>query len=261
MRERELFLKDAERLFLENGIKLFHFVSIDSTNKKAQEYAREGGRSPALFWADAQTAGSGRLGRSFFSPDKTGLYMTLLAEMTGEERGFSLLTSLAAVCAREAIETVLGIDVKIKWVNDLYLNGKKIAGILAQSFFAGDRRFVALGVGINISTRDFPDELSDKAGALLVCGGEDTDEVKRDIAIAFCQNMRAALCADEHSGYMARYRQHSCVIGRRIRFVQNGDEYVGYAEGITDDGALKVVLDSGDTMILSSGEISVFVDR
>lgn len=260
MRERELFLKDAERLFLENGIKLFHFVSIDSTNKKAQEYAREGGESPALFWADAQTAGSGRLGRSFFSPDKTGLYMTLLAEMTGEERGFSLLTSLAAVCAREAIEAVLGIDVKIKWVNDLYLNGKKIAGILAQSFFAGDRRFVALGVGINISTRDFPDDLSDKAGALLVCGGEDTDEVKRDIALEFCKKIKSALAFEEHSGYMDDYRRNSCVIGHRIRFIQNGADYCGYAEDITDTGALCVTLDSGEKMMLSSGEISLFFE-
>jgi len=260
MRQRELFLRDTERIFLDNGIKLFHYASVDSTNKRAIEYAREGGGCPALFWADAQTAGSGRLGRSFFSPDKTGMYMTLLAEMTGEERGFSLLTSLAAVCAREAVFEVLGISTQIKWVNDLYLDGKKVAGILAQSFFWGKRRFVALGVGINISTQHFPDELSDKAGALLVCDRENTDGIKRDIALAFCRKMRDALSAEEHSEYMASYRGYSCVIGHRIRFTQNGEDYVGQATDITETGALEVALDSGEKMLLSSGEISVFVE-
>ena len=261
MRKRELFLEQAERSFGENGIKLFHYASVDSTNKRAIEYAREGGECPALFWADAQTAGSGRLGRSFFSPDKTGLYMTLLIEMSGSEKGFALLTSLAAVCMCDAIAQTLGIDVKIKWVNDLYLEGKKVAGILAQSFFEGERRFVALGVGINISTCDFPSELEDKAGSLLAVGGEDIDELKKDMALLFCQKMTAALCADSHGQYMESYRQNSCVIGRRVTFCQNGVEYVGYADGITDAGGLEILLDTGERMTLSSGEISIFVDR
>lgn len=242
----------------DDQIRFFHYECVDSTNKRAIEYAREGGESPALFLADSQTAGSGRLGRSFFSPDGTGLYMTLLTEVSGEERGFSLLTSLAAVCAREAIDEVLGVGTDIKWVNDLYLGGKKVAGILAQSFFEGERRFVALGVGVNISTRDFPDGLSDKAGSLL-SDCDDVDPVKRDIAFCFCQRILAALESDDQGEYMARYRAYSCVIGKRVRFSQNGVEHCAYAADITDKGALKVVLDSGDEMLLSSGEISIFI--
>ena len=260
MSQKELFFKSAERAFAENGILLFHFASVDSTNKRAIEYAREGGDVPALFWAEKQTAGSGRLGRSFFSPEGTGLYMTLLTEVSGQERAFSLLTSLAAVCAREAIDEVLGTGVGIKWVNDLYLDGKKVAGILAQSFFCDDRRFVALGVGINISTRDFPVELLDKAGSLLCSCEADSDAVKRDIALCFCKNLLKALGADGFDEYMERYRRYSCVIGSGVRFSQNGEEHVGVAEDITEDGALKVRLDSGETMLLSSGEISLFVE-
>lgn len=260
MRERELFLGDAKSAFEENGILLFHYVSIDSTNKRAIEYARESGECPALFWADSQTAGSGRLGRSFFSPDKTGLYITLLSELSGKERAFSLLTSLAAVCAREALRDVLGVSVSIKWVNDLYLDGKKVAGILAQSFFVGERQFVALGIGINLSTRDFPSELCGKAGSLLESCELDTDGVKRDIALGFCKRLLGALEVKDFGEYMESYRQNSCVIGRRVRFSQNGVEHVGFAENITDDGALKVALDSGEKVLLSSGEISLFVE-
>lgn len=254
MQKKDLFSVSLEELQL----CFFHYGCVDSTNKRAVEYAREGGKIPALFLADSQTAGSGRLGRSFFSPDGTGLYMTLLTEVSGEERGFSLLTSLAAVCAREAIYDVLGVGTDIKWVNDLYSGGKKVAGILAQSFFEGEKRFVALGVGVNVSTRDFPDGLSDKAGALL-SDCDDVDSVKRDIALCFCKRILAALDADDHSEYMARYRDYSCVIGKRVRFSQNGAEYCAYAADITDTGALKVVLASGDEMLLSSGEISIFI--
>ena len=246
-------------LFWDDKIQFFHYESIDSTNKRAIEYAREGGQSPALFLADKQTAGSGRLGRSFFSPDKTGIYMTLLTEVSGEEQGFTLLTALAAVCAREAIYEELGVAVEIKWVNDLYLGGKKVAGILAQSFFEGERRFVALGVGINLSTRAFPPELSDKAGSLLDTDDVDVDVCRRKIALGFCRRILEALHANDLGGYIESYRRHSCVIGRRVRFSQNGVEHCGFAKDITDMGALVIELDTGETMLLSSGEISLFI--
>ncbi len=235
-----------------------HFTLTESTNREARLYVEHGEyreHLPVLFIADTQSAGRGRMGRSFYSPADTGLYMTLLLEAP-EREIFSHLTALAAVAASDAIAELYGIGVSIKWVNDLYLYGRKVAGILAESFTEHMRRFVALGIGINLSTTSFPEDISDKAGAL--CVGADVYR-KRELAVNICQRLLRS-CVGDTREEMQKYRERSCVIGRQIRFVQGGEEKHGKAAGIEDDGSLAVLLDGGEKILLSTGEISVFAD-
>ena len=136
---------------MKKGISLIRYAITDSTNTRAKEYINSGDEPiPALFIADGQTDGRGRMGRSFYSPEQTGLYATLLFKAPKSEDRLLSLTSLAAVAAAEAIDELLGVSVEIKWVNDLYKNGRKVAGILAESFERYSQRYIALGIGINL---------------------------------------------------------------------------------------------------------------
>ena len=147
-------------------LRICRYDVIDSTNTQARRLAGEGDSSPLLIIAREQSAGRGRLGRSFFSPADTGLYMTLLyypdrsvAELTG-------LTCAAAWASALAVERLCGISSQIKWVNDLYLGGRKVCGILCESFGTPHGTAIAVGIGINLTTKDFPDALDSIAGSL-----------------------------------------------------------------------------------------------
>ena len=239
------------------GVELFYYRLTDSTNKRAREYSSDAPTLPALFLSDGQTEGRGRMGRSFFSPDYTGLYMTLLIDAPGH-RSFTLLTSVAAVAVRDAVSRIFGVETGIKWVNDIYLGSKKIAGILAESFVWGEKRYVAIGVGVNLTTRDFPAELVDKAGAILDFDmeQEELDAVRFGLAFEITRGILDML-KDQTGSHIDRYRQYSCVIGKRVSFVSGDSQLEGVALDIGKDGELEVLLDSGERRVLSSGEISL----
>ena len=197
------------------------------------------------------------MGRSFYSPAGTGLYATLLFAAPESEDRLLSLTSLAAVAAAEAIDELLGVSVEIKWVNDLYKDGRKVAGILAESFERCSQRYIALGIGINLSTSDFPDELASKAGSL---SSQNISRERADeLALLFSERLLSFLLLKDTSPVIDAYRKRSCVIGRRISFLYGGKETFGTATGITPLGALTVSLDGGGEITLSTGEISIFL--
>ncbi|MBQ7375560.1 MAG: biotin--[Clostridia bacterium] len=243
-------------------IKIIEYGIIDSTNLQARrliEGASGAEIQPTVLLADGQTAGRGRLGRSFYSPTDTGLYASLILESPSSLDKLLSLTALAAVAASEAIEAAFGINVGIKWVNDLYYNERKIAGILAESCISGTKRYIILGIGINLSTESFPDDILLKAGSLGVT--KVTAKEKRELATDLFARLLDLLDCDDTSGAMNIYRARSTVIGKRVSFLQNGTENTATALGVTDLGALTVRLDSGETLELSSGEISIFVQK
>lgn len=239
------------------GIALSSFGHIDSTQLAARRYAEALGATPALFVADSQSQGRGRLGRSFYSPSDTGIYMTLLIDVTdGPTAGTCRLTSAAAVAVALAAESVTGARCLIKWVNDIYVSGRKACGILAESFFVGERRFVAIGVGVNLCTSDFPQEIA-RIACSLTDNATRGQRARLTVAIA-CNlfDLYGALCKGDVS-YMDEYRRRSAVLGRRVAFLQNGETREGIAIAVDDGGGLCVKLDDGDTVTLSSGEITL----
>ncbi len=241
-------------------MRAFFLDSVSSTNLIARLYAEENFEktdTPTLFSANAQSEGRGRMGRSFYSPEDTGLYMTLLLRAP-QDSGFALLTALSALAVTDAVWSELGELLDIKWVNDLYKNGKKIAGILAESFVCAGERLVAVGVGINLSTRHFPEEIQDRAGSLFCC--EHVDErLKRRLAEQIAKNLISALRAQDKSEYMRRYRERSLVLGKEIEFLHEGKTEIGIVCDIDSNGALDVQLADGRNIKLSTGEISIFL--
>ncbi len=252
------FLKIGnDALLAQRGLSLHSYECIDSTNTEARRYAERGGGGNALFVANGQSGGRGRTGKTFYSPEGSGIYLTLLLDITDDAPASVVaLTSAAAVALAAACHRVCGVDCGIKWVNDIYVGGKKVCGILAESFTAHGRRFAAIGVGINLCTDSFPEDISDIAGSLVEGRAQG---VRRQLVLAVVEELTdiyAALRAGNFC-YMDRYRALSLVLGKEIRFWQNGTENDGAVLSIEDSGALKVRLCDGSVVLLSSGEISL----
>ena len=129
-----------------------HYTEIDSTNKEAKKYVSEGGALPAMILADRQTAGRGRMGRSFYSPANTGIYMSIILRPNLTVMDSILVTTSSSVAICDAIRKVTGIECQIKWINDIYLNNKKVGGILTEScgnLNDSNIDYLILGIGIN----------------------------------------------------------------------------------------------------------------
>ena len=243
---------DSKRLS-DRGILVAFADEIDSTSAEARRWAESGGKAPVLFVAERQTAGRGRLGRSFYSPSDTGIYMTLLLEIGEDFPDTAGLTSAAAIAVLRGTDRLTRGKTQIKWVNDILLDGKKICGILAESFWVGDKTYAAIGIGVNVSTKDFPEDIRGIAGSI----GKRVDRVKICERIA-CELYDLCLCASRGDRlYMQEYRERSAVLGKRVTFIREGMASEGIATDIDDDGALCVVLDNGEKVTLSGGEITL----
>ncbi len=227
---------------------------VDSTNDAAKRHILSGGSTPAVFLAESQTAGRGRMGRSFYSPAGTGLYLSLAVPAEGALHDAVFLTTAAAVAVWRAIHRVTGIETRIKWVNDLYYMEKKVCGILAESFLLGDARFLILGVGINLSTEQFPEELRDRAGSLL----SSSDGIRNSLAAAVIAELMAVVDGRfDRDALMETYRACSMVLGREITYTENGVTREGVAREIDESGRLVVERADGERALLTSGEITL----
>lgn len=244
---------------LEHKASVSVFKTIDSTNNEAKRRLESGFSGKALIAAETQTGGRGRLGRTFYSPESTGLYFTVIlpADFSFEE--ITLLTPAAAVAVMRVIERVTGKKVKIKWVNDIYLEDKKICGILAEAvtnFETGKLSGVAVGIGINLSTADFPEEIAQVASSLGI-ENADRNFIAASIAnelFAFAQNLSARK-------FIPEYRENSYVTGKDIFVIKGEKKYEARAVGIDVDGGLITELPDGTQEILRGGEISVRIKK
>ncbi len=233
------------------------YKTLDSTNNEARRYAADGGSAPALFVAEEQTGGRGRMGRSFYSPARTGLYMSLLLDVTqAPPASVVKLTCVAAVAAARAIKNTVGVETGVKWVNDLYLDGKKVCGILAESFSLGDKRYAVVGVGVNLWTTSFPSELDGIAGCVTRRVTRDSEEeTVLALALSVCEEFFDVY--ENGADFIEEYRSRSVVLGKRVVYTVNGQRREGVAEDITDGGGLVVTRDGGEKETLSSGEITL----
>lgn len=229
------------------------FDELDSTNTEARRMVARGEATPAIVLADAQSNGRGRMGRSFFSPGGTGLYFSLLFESAQSPKTVLSVTSAAAVAVRRAIRRVSGIEVGIKWVNDLYLNDKKVAGILAESLLDSERHCFILGIGINLSTAEFPSDLASTAGCLDCHGRIVREALLAEILTQLCPYLEHP----EDRSWLDEYRSASTVLGRRVRWMQGSVTSEGIAEEIDSLGSLLVRGDDGTLSVLSTGEITL----
>lgn len=214
----------------------------DSTNLRLKEICRAGDCRVQLLCADHQTAGRGRLGRSFLSPEGTGIYMSLLLPLRSDDLP---LTIRAAVAVCRAVEEVCGTSLKIKWVNDLFLQGKKVCGILAE----GVDNMAVLGIGLNVKTPEngFP--------GVPVAGALDTDADRETLMGRIGFHMLQALQENKNS-ILNQYRERMLLLGKEISFMQAGQKKTGRVLGVDERGGLITETKTG-TEILRTGEVSI----
>lgn len=242
-------------------MKYRHYESIDSTNNEAKRLIRSGELKDSEYLvADMQTAGRGRQGKSFFSPD-TGLYMTVVLPVGQSIDSQVSMTTKTAVAVARSIEKVTGIIPGIKWVNDIYVRGKKCCGILCEAvndYEKGIMEYLIAGIGINIYTSEWPEELRDIAGSLY---DEDMSDrftiIREQLAEEIASELEILIKSDD-TAFLKYYKDHSVVIGKRIMYLENDIKRFGTAVDIDGNGGLMVVDETDrEIKILNSGEITV----
>lgn len=236
------------------------FESLDSTNTYLKAAARDGAAEGTVIVADAQTAGRGRMGRHFLSLPGRGVYMSVLLRPDCAADCVQSLTAATAVAVCRAIEKTCKLEPEIKWVNDLYLNGRKICGILCESSASADGLdFVVLGIGLNVLSlpEDFPPELRDIAGSIYSQSGM---VFERGALIAAILGEIAAMYpvwCERPEAYLREYKRRCKMLGRAVSFVSAEGEHQAVAEDVSEDYGLIVRFDDGSRKLLKSGEISV----
>ncbi|NCC06661.1 MAG: biotin--[acetyl-CoA-carboxylase] ligase [Clostridia bacterium] len=246
---------------LKTGGELEVLDVVDSTNNRAKQLAAAGAPNGTLVVANQQTGGRGRRGRCFASPAGTGLYLSLIIRTPLSMECVATLTSAAAVAVCRALDRLCDKHLQIKWVNDIFKNGKKCCGILSEAeadFETGGVSYAVVGIGLNIhEPKDgFPDEIKDIAGAIF----DDEEFVPRSVLAAEIANELFAFAnALPEMPFMDEYRQRSCVVGKNINIIQNANVRRAKAVAITDNGHLQVTLEDGTPEELSFGEISIRV--
>jgi len=289
----EAFTSAFEKSFPPSHIECFK--EIDSTNTYAKKVLSEAGNlrnfdgslteagkkyHRAVIVAECQTAGRGRLGRTFYSPSKTGIYLSVIYAPEGGITNPAKMTAFSAVAVCRAIKKLYGIEPKIKWINDIFINGKKVSGILTEGFTnfeTGQIESAIIGIGINIADNPevFPDEVKKVAGSITGSGKmmkEGTDPNAADDSVEAVTVSRCELAAsvagevlnileEDSESALNEYKQLSFIIGQTVEVhpVIGDDKanYMAKAVDIADDAGLVVELEDGSRKVLSSGEVSL----
>ncbi len=238
-----------------NGFFIETYGTVTSTNDIVKEKANNGAPERTVVIADAQTAGRGRMGRKFDSPDGSGLYMSILLRPEGAAADALSITTRAAVAVAKAIEKHTGRSADIKWVNDIYQDGKKVCGILAEGVTDttdGGIDYVVLGIGVNLKEPQggFPETLRGIAGAIFRDGETfERDKIAEDILNGYFYG-----CGDVFEEYTKR----DLLAGKTVAVLQNGEYlYTAKALGIDRKFGLMLRLADGTKTVLRSGEVSV----
>ena len=233
---------------------------VDSTNRIVKEKANLGEKEGYLEIACEQTEGRGRKGRSFYSPADTGVYFSILlrpSHYTSEQAVHFTTMAAAAMC--EAIEQVSGKEPGIKWVNDIFLDGKKICGILTEASFSlegGCLEYAVLGLGINLYPPKgaFPEALKETAGSLFESSQND---MKNRLTAAFLNSFMKYYKGNDIREYVEKYRHYSIVLGKKITVVQREKNRQAFVCEIDDRCHLHVEYENGEREILKYGEIQL----
>lgn len=235
---------------------IFSMTETDSTNNEAKRQIANGNFSPSLYIAEGQTNGRGRMGRSFYSPKGEGIYMTIALPFNGDYKDLFKITPAAAVAVCKTIEKYTLKKPLIKWVNDVYIEDKKVCGILCESVSSKNDRFVIIGIGINVSNLSFPGELSDTATSL-----NEENLPKEEFICFLSETLLGYIKNLPESSFMDEYRERSLVLDKKVSYIKNGVTYSGTAKSIDESGALFVVGDNGEKDLLSSGEITLRINN
>ena len=234
--------------------RIYIYDTLDSTNIRAKQLALENAPHGTVVIARQQTAGRGRLGRSFFSP-REGIYISIIVRPDFDLAKSVLVTSAAAVAVAESIESVCGIDAKIKWVNDIYADNKKVCGILTEGitdFETGQIESLIIGIGVNTTVKDFPEEL------LEIAGSVEGDYSKSALAASIITRTLDLMDSIESRDFISSYREKSLVIGKSVKVFKGVYKSLPEEELEARPARVLDIDDNGCLVVLySDGEITV----
>lgn len=234
------------------------FESVTSTNTLLKEQGKSKNEW-CTFVASSQTGGKGRLGRSFYSPKDTGVYLSVLLKPDLELEKVGLITTAAAVAVTRVLENSDSEKPQIKWVNDVFVNGKKVCGILCESVINSETKkldFAVLGVGINLvkPKDDFPEAIKDIAGAVFE---NETENLKEKFIADFLNEFYYIYRELNLASFMNEYRKKCFCLGKEITVISGESKKKARAISIDENACLEVEFENGTRKFLSSGEISI----
>ena len=241
------------------GQSLYWYDALPSTNALAKDMAREGAAHGTVLLADSQSAGRGRLGRSFCSQAGQGIYMSVILRPNCPPSELMHLTCAVGVAVCNAMEDATGYRPGIKWINDLVADSKKLGGILTELVMDGGMvRSAVVGIGINCSQapEDFPPELQDIACSLSSVIGTPIDRSKLTAAL-ICRLEEMCRLLHHRSVIMDRYRRDCVTLGKEILVIQGDLRHPGRALSVQDEGSLLVEFRDGTIAPVNAGEVSV----
>ncbi|MGN0437868.1 MAG: biotin--[acetyl-CoA-carboxylase] ligase [Lachnospiraceae bacterium] len=241
------------------GKDIIYFPVTDSTNTQAKRLGEEGAEHGTLVVTQCQTAGRGRRGRSWESPEGN-VYFTFILRPEVEVSRASMLTLVSALALAKAIERVTKLDTRIKWPNDVVANGKKLCGILTESSTDLEYiNYVVVGIGINVNQTYFPDELADKASSLLLELGHSVNrgQILGEFLNQFEKYYEIFMKTENMSDLVALYNEKLVNCGREVKIIEKDNERILKAIGIDNMGGLIVENPEGVRETIISGEVSV----
>ena len=238
------------------GQDIVYFKEIDSTNRYAKKLAGQGAAHGTMVLADTQTAGRGRHGRGWISPAGESIAMSLILRPDVPPAQVARLSLLTALAVANAIGRVTGLDVRIKWPNDIVAGGRKVCGMLMEMDATPEKvASVVAGVGINVHQTQFPEEIAHSASSLDLLAGRRIS--RADIVRAFLQEFEQAWVLGDEA-MMRAYCARSATIGQRVQVIGLNGTYTGTAEGVTDSGSLLVRADEdGGVREVLAADVSV----
>jgi BirA family biotin operon repressor/biotin-[acetyl-CoA-carboxylase] ligase len=260
--DNDILSSECIRPYLTGEAAGFHLdvrQTVTSTNTLAKAMAADGAAEGTVVIASEQTEGRGRMGRSFYSPGSTGIYLSIILRPKLNLTDSLLITTGAAVAVAKAIETVAGVRAGIKWVNDIFVAGKKVCGILTEAsinFESGGLEYAVVGIGVNISTTNFPDNLKSVAGSVFNKKPGD-QPVSSILTAEILNNIAGCMNSLTDRRYLQEYRERSFLIGHDILVVKGKDEKPAKAVEIDDQARLVVRYEDQTLETLSSGEVSI----
>lgn len=240
----------------------FHcFPMLDSTNDRLKAMARQGAPHGTILIADHQTAGHGRLGRSFHSPAASGVYLSMLLRPDCAPTELMHLTCATAVAMCDAVEKAAGFRPGIKWTNDLVFGKQKLGGILTELGFSskGTLDYAVIGIGINCSQRpeDFPEKIRTIAGSLSMVAGRPIERNRVAAAITESLWHMSETLLTGKDALLEQYRKDCITVGQSISLLRGDEVRYGTALDVDAQGALIVHFSDGHTETVNSGEVSI----
>lgn len=237
------------------------YQEIGSTNLLLKEEIRKGANEGLVILAKRQTDGRGRLGRSFFSPEGSGLYMSFLLRPRQATELCTRLTALSAVAVCRAIKKQTSLEAKIKWVNDVYLNEKKLCGILCQAAASSpdappDWMIVGIGVNLTEPQGGFPEEIRRIATALYPSHPHPED-LREALADQILEEFSALYPQEAWESAAEEYARLCFLPGRKVLVLQGGKQYPATVLGVNPDLSLRIQTAKGEEENLLSGEVSL----